>query len=94
MIDLSLHFLMLFARRALWAYVFPYFWASRRSRLTPVQRNRPGASKDPAIPRGFSLGFGSGRGTLEEGLQVPLCLMPVTCHLSPVTCHLYLYLST
>ena len=38
--DLNLRFPMFLDHQTLWAYVFLYFGALGRSRLTPVQRNR------------------------------------------------------
>ena len=106
MSDLRLRFLMCLCHRTLWAYVFPLFFALRRSRLTPVQPNRPRPSKGWPARGGKFWHLGPRRGTFKEGMQGPsswylipvTCnLIPVTCNLIPVTCHLildtlYLYL--
>ena len=39
-----------------------------RSRVTPVQPNRPRASKGTTLVGGFSLRLGPGRGTFKEGI--------------------------
>ena len=46
------------------------FGALGRSRLTPVQRNRPGASKDQPPPVVFYRFLALGREPLEGGLQL------------------------
>ena len=70
--DLSLRFPMLLGHRTLWAYVFQCFGALGRSRLTPVQRNRPEGSKVGPPNCGFSWRLRPVREPSEGGLQVPL----------------------
>ena len=100
MSDLSLRFPMFGGHLTFWAYVFPCFWASGRSRLTPVQPNRPRPSLGPPPLRAFCAVLGPGREPLRR-VQGPLFLIQYTCslildlrHLILDTCTWYLYLYT
>ena len=55
------------------AYVFQCFWASRRSRPTPVQRDGPEHGKVPILFVVFWGLSGVGREPLEGGLQYLHC---------------------
>ena len=81
MSDFSLRFPMFLDHRTLWAYVFQSLWALGRSRLTPVQPNRPRPSKGWPPPDGILGGFGPWVGNLKGGVQVPLLLIQYTCYL-------------
>ena len=89
MSDLGLCFPMFGGHQTFWAYVFPYFWAFGRSRLTPVQPNRPRASLGPPPLRVFCWVLGPGREPLRR-VQGPLFLIQYTCYLILDTSHLIL----
>ena len=70
---LDLRFPMFLPHLSIWTCVFQCFGALGRSRCTPVQPNRPGASKGTPSPRGILGGFGPRAGTFKEGYRYLYC---------------------
>ena len=66
---LDLRFPTFLEHLSIWTYVFQCFWALGRSRSTPVQRNRPRASKGLPPPGGFFVGNLPWAGAFKEGYR-------------------------